>query len=162
MKDYLYPILIAGTILACGAVSYFFGYEKGYRNAPIKEKTDTVTVTETLTVYEPKETVKYKDRLVYVPVADSVKIEVHDTTYVAVQSERKVYEDKNYRAVISGVYPKLEEISVYPETKYITNTVVKEKKFGFGISFGLGAVYDFGDGKLHGGPAVAGGFTYNF
>ena len=157
MKAWLPHILFVLGILACCAVSYFVGYGKGFEQAPVVEKRDTFFRRETLTVYEPKEIIKYRDKLVFVPAIDT--IQVHDTTYVALQGEKKVYQGKDYRAVVSGVFPRLEEISVFPKTVTITNTRTIRKRWGFNVTAGPGIVWN---GQFHPGVGVVVGFGYSF
>ena len=54
--------------------------------------------------------------------------------------ERLVYKDSTYRAVVSGVQPSLDSITIYKSTVYktIPNTVVKRNKFGLGVQAGYG------------------------
>ena len=159
MKKYLPCILLITFFLACGAVSYFYGYHRGWGAAytPVNERVDTLVIRDTITRLEPQEIVTYKDRIVYVPVTDTLSI--HDTTYVALQSEVKVYQDEDYRAVVSGIYPKLEEISVYPKTTVITDTKVVRKRWGLGVTVGPGVMYN---GKIHGGVGIVAGLQYQF
>lgn len=159
MNTVLTAVLFLAAFLACCCVAYVIGYDRGFRGAPVRERIDTVTVRETLTFYEPKETVRYKDRLVYVPVTDSVLVVQHDTTYLALQSERKVYEAEDYRAVISGVQPRLEELSVYPKTTIITDTKTIRQRWGFAVTAGPGVVWN---GSLHAGVGATVGISYNF
>ncbi|WP_418945743.1 DUF6808 domain-containing protein [Phocaeicola coprocola] len=57
--------------------------------------------------------------------------------------EYKEYQDSNYYAKVSGVYPRLDEIRVYPRTIYQTEYVYRDitqkpKRWGFGLSAGYG------------------------
>jgi hypothetical protein len=76
-----------------------------------------------------------------------------DTTGVEVplQIERKVYggqEGDDYRAVVSGIFPKLESIDVYPKTAYITIPAQEPAKRGVRLTFGFTAGPGlFWDGK---------------
>lgn len=159
MKKYLPYILLITFFLACCAVTYFYGYHRGWDAAytPVNERVDTLVIRDTITRLEPQEIVTYKDRIVYVPVTDTLSI--HDTTYVALQSEVKVYQDEDYRAVVSGIYPKLEEISVYPKTTVITDTKIVRKRWGLGVTVGPGVMYN---GKIHGGVGIVAGLQYQF
>ena len=139
-------LIVVGVILAAG-FSYKIGKKAGYRqgyDAALNEphKADTVWRTDTFIVDNPVEVIRWKDKLVYVPVTDSVIIHQHDTTYVALEFEKVEYADSTYKAVVSGFQPKLESISVYPKTAYITNTVVVKKHFGLGITAGPGVVWN--------------------
>ena len=155
--------VVVGVVLAVGfswKIAEKRGYRKGYDAAlAIPVKRDTITVRETLTVIEPKEKYVYKDKLVFVPIETRDTISVHDTTYIALQSEKKIYEDDDYRAVVSGIYPKLEEISVFPKTITITETRNIKKHWGFSVTAGAGVVYN---GSLHPGAGIVAGFGYTF
>lgn len=61
--------------------------------------------------------------------------------------EYKEYQDSNYYAKVSGVAPRLDELSVYPktvyETQYIYRDIVsKPKRWGIGVSAGYGVGKD--------------------
>ena len=82
---------------------------------------------------------------------------INDTVYVAVQRERVVYQDSLYRAVISGIHPSLDSISVYPQTTIITLTdKSKPKHWHLGVSAGVGFT---GKGIS---PYLGAGITYSF
>lgn len=156
--------IVIGLTLA-GGVGYKFGkhdgYKSGYKDglAAIESKTDTIWKTDTHYVDKPVEVIRYKDKLVYVPVTDSVIIHQHDTTYVALQFEKIEYADSTYNAVVSGYEPKLESISVYPKTAYIMNTVVERRHWGASVTAGPAVVYN---GKWYAGLGAAIGLSYNF
>lgn len=137
------------------------GYKAGYKDglAAIESKTDTVWKTDTHYVDKPIEKIRWKDKLVYVPVTDSILVEKHDTTYIALEFEKVEYADSTYRATISGFQPKLESISVYPRTAYITNTVVQREHWGASITGGPAILFN---GKWHAGLGAAIGLSYNF
>ena len=61
--------------------------------------------------------------------------------------------------MVSGIYPKLEEISVYPKTTVITDTKVVRKRWGLGVTVGPGVMYN---GKIHGGVGIVAGLQYQF
>ena len=100
-----------------------------------------------------------------IPVTDTLQI--HDTTYIEMEVERKVYADSNYRAVVSGIYPSLDEISVFPETKIVTQTVTvyepkKPTRFGLGVQAGFGGTYGLVGKQFDVGPYLGIGLSYNF
>lgn len=167
MKQYLIPFLFGVGLVACCLVFFLIGketgWQKGYDEAMNQpHKADTVTVEVPVYIETPVEVVKWKDRekLVYVPVP------VHDTTKVrdtiALPREYKRYEDESYSAQVSGIDPALDWIKINQKTEYITNTVVEKKRWAFSVTAGFGGVYDFGDGRIHGGPGVLFGWSYNF
>ncbi len=77
--------------------------------------------------------------------ADSTQVEL------PLPIERKVYggqEGDDYRAVVSGIFPKLESIDVYPKTAYITIPAQEPAKRGVRLTFGFTAGPGlFWDGK---------------
>ena len=109
----------------------------------------------------------YKVRVVdtmLVSVTDTVV--VHDTTYLKLPREQKVYSDSTYRAVISGYKPNLDSMEVYQRTNTITQTeYIQPKKcsIGIGPSVGLGYVAPFGKDAgigMYAGIGVS--FSYSF
>lgn len=154
--------IIAGLFLVGGfsaKIAHKNGYKRGYSEALANAKTDTVWHTDTVFHEKPVEKIKWRDKLVYVPVTDSVLIEKHDTTYIALQFEKKEYADSTYRAVVSGFQPSLDWIEVYQKTAYITNTVVERRHWGASVTAGPAVVFN---GKWYGGLGVAIGLSYNF
>lgn len=129
-----------------------------YKNAPA----DTVTIVEVDTLlydnpqlieqYESeKEKVAIEVRRLKKQLAAALNttadtLEIHDTTtqLVYLPREYMVYKDTNYRAVVSGVQPRLDSLEIYRPT--ITNTITKyvekKKKPVFSISVGPGVSYD--------------------
>ena len=158
--------ITVGVALTCG-VCFKIGKHEGYRNGykdgqeVVVNKTDTVWKTDTFIVDNPIEVIRYKDKLVYVPVTDSVLIEKHDTTYIALQFEKVEYADSTYKAEVSGFQPKLDWIEVYPKTAYITNTIVERRHFGASVTAGPAVVWSF-NGKVYAGLGAAIGLSYNF
>lgn len=137
------------------------GHGDGERppEAKIETRTDTVTVE------KPK---PYEVRVtdtIRVAVTDTVR--VHDTLFVSLPRERKVYRDSSYRAVISGYMPSLDSMTVYQRTVTVTkiNFVASRKRWSVGIgpSVGLGWVSPIGGNAGMGTYfGVGGSFSYNF
>lgn len=139
-------LLPAGCLLL--AVLFMAGL-CGRRTAAVKIErfADTVYIREVIrdTVLVP--------RTVYVARVDTVRLIVADTSHAAgtpngrevavrLPVERKVYETDFYRAVVEGYRPELLEMSVFPETKVVTNTEIrtvrKRPRFGVGVQAGYG------------------------
>lgn len=82
----------------------------------------------------------------YIRSTDTVTIchELRDTVkeLVFLPREYMVYKDSTYKAVVSGVQPRLDSIEIYNRT--YTNTITKtikvpdRKRWGFGIQAGAG------------------------
>jgi len=108
------------------------GYKRGFADGTGNTQHDTTIVVDTVREYYPVEEYKYVDRLVYVPVTDT--IHQHDTTYLVMQMEVKGYKDEDFALEIEGIQPFLRWIEVYPKTTYITNTVTKEVPYKYTFS----------------------------
>ena len=111
-----------------------------YRNAPA----DTVTVIrhDTIKIDSPVPVYKYIKEKEYVYVSDTLTL--HDTVTSVIQLPREylVYKDTSYRAVVSGVQPRLDSIEVYQRTQTTTVTkyieVKKKTRWGVGVQAGYG------------------------
>lgn len=153
--------LLALLVVACCKVSRHRGYKAGYADALASAVTDTVWHTDTIKVDKPVpvEVVKWKDKPVLVPV-DSL-VYVHDTAYVELPWEAKIYQDSTYRCEVSGVQPQLDWIDVYQRTQTITNTVVvPSPRFSIGVGLGPGVVWN--QNGLHAGVGIVAGVQYRF
>lgn len=137
------------------------GHGDGERppEAKIEMRTDTVTVE--------------KPRPYEVRVADTIRVAVtdtvrlHDTLFVSLPRERKVYRDSSYRAVVSGYMPSLDSMTVYQRTVTVTkiNFVASRKRWtvGIGPSVGLGWVSPVGkEGGIGTYVGVGATLSYNF
>ena len=78
---------------------------------------------------------------------------------IPIERERKTYETEDYRAVVSGIMPSLDEMAVFPKTVQITTTNTVKKRWTAAVTAGPGMVYD---GKVHFGVGVVVGLSYNF
>ena len=110
------------------------------RNAPA----DTVLVTHIDTIFseKPVPVYKYVSRTEFVEIkADSVRIDTVKEL-VFLPREYLVYKDSTYRAVVSGVQPRLDSIEVYRKTQ--VQTIIKtisvpdRKRWGLGVQVGAG------------------------
>ena len=147
---------IALLVVILFALCYFLGYKEGSNHiAPPTESRDTITIVDTITIDKPYPVYKevIKNHYEYIPVTDTLTI--NDTVYVAVQRERVVYQDSLYRAVISGIYPSLDSMQIYPRTTTITiREKAKADKWHLGIQAGVGYT-----GKIE--PYIGVGVTYS-
>ena len=154
------------------AIGGFIGYKWGKSDVPepkIEVRIDTVTITEvrvdtiervrTITAYlpvaqEPDEPMDTIDYVYDNPPCDSVKVEIPISRYVA-------QEDSLYRVVAEGYAVDFKEITVYPKTVTITNTVEVRKPthWGIGVHAGYGATLNEGTVKLS--PYMGVGISYN-
>lgn len=150
--------IIAIVLISAWIVGYFCGSARP-SSPEIVETRDTVVVVDTVVVEMPVEVVRWKDRTVTVPLHTVDTVTVNDTVYIELPFERVEYAGDEYRATVSGFRPKLESVTVFPKTAYITNTEYVKKSWSFGITAGPGLLYD---GKLHGGIGIVAGVQYNF
>ena len=83
---------------------------------------------------------------------------------IPVEIERKTYQGDDYRAVVSGFRPSLEEIAVFPKTVYLQTEVTQPPapaprrgpRAGIGIAAGPGAFWTPQAGVQFGAGAVVG------
>ena len=158
MNKALQWIGVVALVVACLALGFFVG--RGAKPLPPVVQADTLVVRDTIReafpVYVDREVVRTE----LVPVTDTLYR--HDTLFVALEIERRTYEGEDYRAVVSGWQPSLDEIAVYPTTTYITKEVQvpgPAPRWSFGVTAGPGILYD---GKLHGGVGIVAGLQYRF
>lgn len=135
-------------------------------------RVDTVTVTQvridtvervrTVTAYlpaalpDPEDAGEPMDTIDYgLPLPDSVAVEIPISRYVA-------QEDSLYRVVATGYAVSFDEITVYPRTVTVTQTVVQQRRsrWGIGIHAGYGATVQGGAVRLS--PYIGAGVQYNF
>lgn len=125
-------------VIALCALSFFIGRaSKGDKT--IKEiKSDTVRIVfrDTIVKERVKPTIVYKERVIVDTLfsIDSVLVEV------LVPIEKKIFQDSNYKAEISGYKVSLDRMEVYPRTEQVIInrpvTQYKRSKIGLGISAG--------------------------
>lgn len=152
-------ILGAVAVLAVAALC-FLSYNWGRNRAisSFEQKVDTLFVFDTIVEIKPKEVVKrvcIHDSIL-IQITDTLKI--HDTTYISLPREEKVYQDSLYRAVVSGYHPSLDSIDIYRTTITETKYKVVKDKFSFGINAGVGVGYN---GKFVATPYIGLGVSYH-
>jgi hypothetical protein len=120
-------------------------------------KRDTVLIAGPIAVSHSIDTIN-KVKIVYREKKDTLKTCDTIEKIIYLPREKLVYKDSTYRAVVSGVQPSLDSITVYKSTVYktITNTVIKRNKFGLGVQAGYGVT----GSKLE--PYIGIGISYNF
>ena len=150
------------------AFSWVIAFKLGQHYAPtspglpVNVQTDTLVIRDTIREKEPVFLTKYVDRVELVPVTDTIRRT--DTLYMAVEIERKTYQGDDYRAVVSGFRPSLEEIAVFPKTVYLQTEVTQPPapaprrgpRAGIGIAAGPGAFWTPQAGVQFGAGAVVG------
>lgn len=148
-------------------LSYVSGYHKAQKRMEnsLTVQVDTLIQIDTITRYKPIYITKTEEKIELVPIRDTIRI--RDTLFVALDRQKKVYEDSTYRAVVSGINPSLDEISVYQKHIYVDQmqTVIKKERsrWGVGVQLGYGIqIPDRNQGiKLVHSPYIGLGISYN-
>lgn len=145
LEDLLKVFALIAVFLFIIGVALFRirGLEKdidALKNAPA----DTVVVTQIDTILseKPVPVYKYISKTEFVEIkADSVRIDTVKEL-VFLPREYMVYKDSTYRAVVSGVQPRLDSIEIYRKTQVQTITktisVPDRRRWGLGIQAGAG------------------------
>ena len=134
--------ILAGVLIVSMLLSYFTGFNNAQKRMEkaTTVQIDTLIQIDTITQYKPKYVVKTQEKVELVQIRDTIRI--RDTLYVALDRQKKVYEDSTYRAVVSGINPSLDEISVYQKQIYVdrTQTVIQKERsrWGLGVQIGYG------------------------
>lgn len=120
-----------------------------------------MVIHDTITREMPVYITNTRVRTEYVPVRDTLRL--HDTLFVPITIEKRVYKDSLYRAEISGYKPSLDKIEIYQQTRTITKVeqvLVKDKKrWGLGIQAGYGV--GIHSGVVYTTPYIGVGVSYN-
>lgn len=164
----IFGLIAVFSLILCIALFRIRGLEKeleAYKNAPAdttkSEKRDTIYFIdpEVVAKYESdKEKVAIEVKKLKKQLAEALNLPpdttlIHDTTtqLVFLPREYLVYKDSSYRAVVSGVQPRLDSMEVYQKT--ITQTITKYVSKPAPILKGYGG---FGASKEIGGNDVLG------
>lgn len=159
--------ILAGVLIVSMLLSYFTGFNNAQKRMEkaITVQVDTLIQIDTITQYKPKYVVKTQEKVELIQIRDTIRI--RDTLYVALDRQKKVYEDSTYRAVVSGINPSLDEISVYQKQIYVdrTQTVIQKERsrWGLGVQIGYGIqIPDQNQGiKVAHSPYIGVGISYN-
>ena len=152
-------IVIAVALLVAAFVIGRCTAPKYEAETQVVKQVDTMVVRDTIIREKPVY------RTEYVFVRDSVKVQVHDTVFVSLPRQLRVYQDSLYRAEVSGVDPTLDRIEVYPQTRYITRTetqtisVTQRRRWGIGVQVGYGITKQ--GASFYPGPYIGVGVSYN-
>ena len=121
---------------------------------------------DTLLIYDTTELVRpvyVRERVldtVYVAVSDTVTL--HDTTFIRLPREEKVYSDSTYYAVVSGYRPSLDTLRIFAPATYITRTQIERApRWSLGVATGPGVLVG-AEGRIYAGWALSLGIQYHF
>ena len=151
------------TAFLFGALSSYFAV-KGHFQA----KLATLTPKE-IQVVVKRDTLRLNPilREIHKVAYDTIKIVMNDTIVrrdtIYLEREQRIYEDKEYKAFVSGFQPRLDSIYVYPKTIYETKVSTRKewRRFTYGVQVGMGVVMPFTSSPSFGGY-VGVGIGYNF
>jgi hypothetical protein len=125
------------------------------------QQADTLVIHDTITREMPVYITNTRVRTEYVPVRDTLRL--HDTLFVPITIEKRVYKDSLYRAEISGYKPSLDKIEIYQHSHTIkevqTIFVTERKRWGLGVQVGYGVGVH--SGVLYTTPYIGVGVSYN-
>lgn len=151
--------LTAIAIIATACFSCYYGGKRAAM-AAFRTQVDTLLIYDTIELVRP---VYVRERLrdtIYVAVSDTVTL--HDTTYIRLPREEKVYSDSTYYAVVSGFRPSLDTLRIYAPTAYITSTQVERAPhWSLGITTGPGLLIGT-EGRIYAGWGLTLGMHYRF
>lgn len=145
MKSNKLLIYIIIIILILSNLFFIFKYNNIYNNN--KNNIDTVEVVRVDTFIKKDTVTKWYPKPVKVEVKDTIfihsdSIQQSGDSILLPREEKTYTDDSTYNVRISGFKPKLDEISVYPRTIYITKEktleIEKKQRFTWGIQGGFG------------------------
>lgn len=154
------------ALLLIAALAIFGGgflLGRGHRPAPVVTETrDTLYIRDTLIAeVAAAPCYIYRTEEVVIPVHDTIV--ARDTIYASVERTTLRYEDSTYTAIVSGIYPRLDSLAIYPRKEVITihttERVTVPRRWGIGLQAGYGGV--LAEGKIATGPYIGVGVTYN-
>ena len=151
--------LAALAIITAACFSCYYGGKRAAM-ASFLPQVDTLLIYDTTELVRP---VYVRERVldtVYVAVSDTVTL--HDTTFIRLPREEKVYSDSTYYAVVSGYRPSLDTLRIFAPATYITRTQIERApRWSIGIETGPGVLVG-AEGRIYAGWALALGVQYRF
>lgn len=154
----LYIVLMAAFILSFGLGRYTAKPETILEE---RERIDTLIIRDTFTHYVPQYVYKHTRDTIRIPISETI----HDTVAVYLPRETRVYEDKRYRAEVSGYQPSLDRIDIFTQTQVVTQDVTqvikKKTRWGIGISAGYGIAINARNHAFTPAPYIGVGIHYN-
>lgn len=129
MKKFILPVITLLSGLGAGVI-----IDRHYHTCPGPAEPEVVTriVRDTLRVRVPVPIATVCHDTVMIPMAE-VRM---DTAAVYLPRERLVYSDSSFRAVVSGVRPALDSLTLFPTTKIITRA---PSRWSLSLTAGLAA-----------------------
>lgn len=135
MKTRFIVLLVVALCAGC-----FFAGRYSAKKTPGVSRVDTIIDTVNLPVPYPDHVIDIGEVEIPYPVfireeQDSVVRLIHDTIYIPIPMQRKVYQTEDYRAVVSGFRPSLDSMTIYRKKEIVYN---RDRNFGIGVVGGYG------------------------
>lgn len=156
---------IAGTaalLAVVAALCLWLGFQGG-RNAvsdDVTVRVDTLVIRDTIVDYRPivsERWIARTDTVRLAAVRSVDTLRVVDTVEVEVPVMFSRYRGDNYDIGVSGFRTELEYVKVFPETRIVTRTAARERRWGFGVAAGPSVLVS-PSGRVTAGLGVSGGF----
>lgn len=157
-KIFAVTSLLAMLILV--ATAFLAGHRAGSdkaANSGTTIKTEIETIIDTVIKEKPVYVDRYFKDSIIVVINDTIL--VHDTTYMYLPREYKVYQDSSYRAVVSGFEPRLDSIETYNATKIVAIETAPPSKPRSRWSISIHAGYGMSREGLS--PTLSAGISYS-
>lgn len=157
-KIFTVTFLLAMLILI--ATAFLAGHRVGSDKSASSRttiKTETKTIIDTTFIEKPVYVDRYFKDSIIVVINDTIL--VHDTTYMYLPREYKVYQDSSYRAVVSGFEPRLDSIETYNATKIVAIETAPPSKPRSRWSISIHAGYGMSREGLS--PTLSAGVSYS-
>lgn len=116
----------------------FYRAREHFRDTTKMVQTDTIVRSDTIIVEKPVVVERTSKKTLLVEVHDTTRI--HDTLYLALPSETKIYKGEDYLAEVSGYKPSLDRIEVYPKTKIVTESITHMNRNSLGLGLDMSYV----------------------
>lgn len=150
MKDKANLLIIFTIVLICLKCCH----SNNKKEESIRTDTITIIKRDTITIIKPQPVIQYRDRIIRDTLysIDSIPVPIN------VPIEVKIYQDSNYKAIISGYRPQLDSISIFNKNQIHTINKITYKTKKWNISPAIG----FGYGLYHKRVDMYVGFSVNY
>lgn len=161
-RKVLFAIVVLLSMLLGGVLTYIpLNSHFKAKIKALEPKVIEVIKRDTITQIYP---IEIENRVL---VRDTIKIAIVDTLVkmdtLYLPREQKVYGDSTYRAVVSGIQPRLDSIQVFNKTIVQTKIATQKewRKFDYGVQVGVGTLFPI-KGEPTMGAYVGFGVSYHF
>lgn len=152
-------ILAALALITAACFSCYYGGKRAAMAAFLTQ-VDTLLIYDTIELVRPVLVRESVRDTTYVAVSDTVTL--HDTTFIRLPREEKVYSDSTYYAVVSGFHPSLDTLRIFSPTTYISSTQVERApRWSLGVTTGPGLLIG-AEGRIYAGWGLTLGVQYRF